>query len=639
MKVPLLPVNRKRIGKITQGRMYRVCTVYGLMFVAGLLLSYGLSYPALGLSFIAPGGGLLHYATGDAYMFLVHAGLFLAVQLTFLVALALWVATGNVIAPLLVWLLSGAWAATMQHAGHMHGQSWAAWGLPLAVGVAWLAYALFQRRVALRQVKNRDQLNQSLQGVETATTPVDENGLPVTRELTLEELAFSRYFYDRALQPVEGFEGFDKLDQFREAAFRYQIFYISNSLTLQSGVSTPAMRAYYDEAQDNLMQKMLLHPVWSYWQIENIWGNFNWDPNPLPDDNVMYTGWYAAAMGMYISTTGSEKYNAPGSLKLRNKNGEVAYTTSFPELCATLLDNFRRSDYTLFACEPKFIYPICSGFGATALKIHDRLYGSHYWAEIEDKYRHSLENEFITMDGRVTAIRCYRTGVSVPGLTSAMADAAASFYLNGYIPDLARRSWEVARNSLLSMKNARPVLKKAAWDKIDFGNYKRVPAATNGLFAMAAREMGDHDVADLLVQETNNTVANEIVNGVKHYKTVSVGGHAAMFGATLGRTNASHDIVSHGLPEEWINGPVLDKAKYPEVLVAKAVSDGQDLDLVLYPGTEIQQVSIEIAQLCPNEIYTVAGIFNSDVEADESGRLSLSLFLDGRSEVTIKRTV
>lgn len=636
MAVPSLLTNRTRFGQVTQGRIKRMLGFYAVLFITGLVLSHAMNAADIGLSLMIPGGGLLHYASGEFSMIALHLLFFVLVQFLFLIGLALWIATGNVIAPIFVWIASGVWAALMEHPGHFHGDGWAAWLVPLAVIVGFVALRLHHKRKGEQEAAKRDTLNQSMQGVVTAHTPLDENGLPKVRELTPDEIAFSRYFYDRALQPVDGFDGFDKLDQFREAAFRYQIFYLSNALSMKAMTCTPAMRAYHDEAQDNLMQKMVLHPVWSYWQIENIWGNLNWDDNPLPDDNVMYTGWYAAALGMYISNSGTDKYNAPGSLKLRNKKGEVAYTTSFPELCETLFKNFQRSDYTLFACEPKFIYPICSGFGATALKIHDRLYGSQYWAEIQAQYRDNLEKEFIAVDGRVTAIRCYRTGMSVPGLTSAMADAAASFYLNGYLPDIARRSWEVARNSLLTFVDGKPVLEKSAWDKIDFGNYRRVPAATHGLFAMAAREMGDDEIAETILKDVDNTVENTISNGVKHYKNVSVGGHAVLFGAALGRVNALHDGVAVGMPDEWINGPMLEKASYPEVQVAKAVNDGKALHLVMYPGTDKRMVDIEISQLTPNGSYQLEGISTETVQANSEGCLPLSIQLDGRSELHIK---
>ncbi len=38
-----------------------------------------------------------------------------------------------------------------------------------------------------------------------------------------------------------------------------------------------------------------------------------------------------------------------------------------------LADNFERSDFCLFPCEPNRIYTICNNFAGIALKTHDRL--------------------------------------------------------------------------------------------------------------------------------------------------------------------------------------------------------------------------------------------------------------------------
>jgi len=44
------------------------------------------------------------------------------------------------------------------------------------------------------------------------------------------------------------------------------------------------------------------------------------------------------------------------------------------------------------------------------------------------------------------------------------------------------------------------------------------------------------------------------------------------------RENTWRDMMYYDVPEAWHTGPVLAEAAYPDVLVAKAVSDGRDLD-------------------------------------------------------------
>ena len=60
----------------------------------------------------------------------------------------------------------------------------------------------------------------------------------------------------------------------------------------------------------------------------------------------------------------------------------------------------------------------------------------------------------------------------------------------------------------------------------------------------------------------------------------------AVVAPPLGRHDARDtDVVNRGNLPEWDRGPILEAVNYPEVLVARAVTDGDALHLVLRPGT------------------------------------------------------
>ena len=75
-------------------------------------------------------------------------------------------------------------------------------------------------------------------------------------ELTARQLQFQRYLLDRALQPLERFDGYDTVDQFRESAIRYQLNYSQWGLALAQYRCTPAFQGYVAEAQRRLIEKM-----------------------------------------------------------------------------------------------------------------------------------------------------------------------------------------------------------------------------------------------------------------------------------------------------------------------------------------------------------------------------------------------
>ena len=52
------------------------------------------------------------------------------------------------------------------------------------------------------------------------------------------------------------------------------------------------------------------------------------------------------------------------------------------------------------------------------------------------------------------------------------------------------------------------------------------------------------------------------------------------------RRNYWRDTIHRGPAAAVFSGPLLDEMDYPAVLVASTDTDGQDLRLVLYPGTE-----------------------------------------------------
>jgi hypothetical protein len=635
LKTPLISATKQVVGEITRSRLRRTWRIWFLTFVAGVTLSWlgdGIAQQSFGLGVLIPGGGFLLHASGaDA---LAHAGLFLGAVLSFLLALFIWVATGNLIAPVTVWVGTAVWSALMhQH----HAPTWD--GARILVPGLVIAVVLLLRRGGRRSAQvasqQRQDINHYLETSHTIVTTLNpQNGLPVVGEMPASSLPLMRFMLDRALQPVAEFNGFDRIDEFREAAKRYQICINSYSLSNQTYSHMPAFRGYMSEAQRRLSLKMQDHKVWKYWALENFWGNLTLDADPMPVDNIMYSGWYGTLLAMNQSNLGDTTFSQPGSIRLQHPSGKV-FAYSFSDMCELMYRNFRKSDFCLFPCEPRWIYPMCNNFGGLALKVHDRLHGSHYWSDIEAQYRKRLEDEFITVNGRITAIRCYRTGVTVPGLTSAMADAAAAYYMNPLFPDLARRSWEIIRHELLDIRGGHLNMKTNGWDKIDFGNYKPSMISTYGLLAGAAKEMGDLEACDLLLGRLDNEYPSTITDGVQHYTGASTGAHFVLHGARNMRPNAIHDMINVGMPKPWADGPLLDKVSYPDVLVTKAVSDGRALDIVLHPGRGGGRHAIGLAQLQRGRDYRMTGATEAIFTADARGEATLTLDIQGRTPLLI----
>ncbi|ROH89506.1 hypothetical protein ED208_10240 [Stagnimonas aquatica] len=653
--VATIPTSKGLAGPVTLARWRRTALVYLLVLLLGTALAWAgdAALASFGLGLVLPGGGFLMHA-GLGAGWLPHLGLLVASLGLFLLSLLLWVATGNLIAPVLVWLGSALAAAVMDHWPSTPWQTilqmcqtpeftlarlWTETRVWLPTGMLLLiaggAYSA-QRRLP-RQRADCARINAYLAEARTTVTRSlrPDNGLPLVQPVSTDDLALWRFLLDRALQPVQDFSGFDRIDEFREAAKRYQICNISYMLSMHAYIRAPAFRGYQAEAQERLSQKMMDHRVWSYWRLENLWGNLRADPNPFARDNIMYYGWYGGMLGLNLCLGNGAHYNQPGAIRLQHPSGRE-YRSSFGEICQIIRRNMQQSDYCLFPCEPRWIYPICNNFGALSLKCHDRRYGSHYWEEMRERYQRSLEDEFVGLDGRITAIRDHYTGMTIPALTATMADAVTALFLHPLLPEIAGRSWEIIRHDLIHFDDAGLRLSTRGWDHIDFGNYRRSPLSTYALVAASAREMGDDEVADRLLLRIEEEFPSQVIDGVRHYPGASVSSHAVIHAARILRGNGFHDLVEVGMPAAWAQGPMLESAPYPQVLVAAAVSDGQALELHLVAGTGPGRYPLELSQLRPGRQYRLRGLGEEQsLMADEQGRARLQVDLPAQAQLLI----
>ncbi len=101
------------------------------------------------------------------------------------------------------------------------------------------------------------------------------------------------------------------------------------------------------------------------------------------------------------------------------------------------------------------------------------------------------------------------------------------------------------------------------------------------------------------------------------------------------RTGDFRNSFVKGPPKSALAGPILAAATYPDVLVAKAFSRGQDLELVLHNGKAPGPQRLGIERLKAGATYRVTGAVVPTLTADAQGRAALSVQLDGRTAVRL----
>ncbi|KAM0361904.1 hypothetical protein ACHAO7_011742 [Fusarium culmorum] len=434
------------------------------------------------------------------------------------------------------------------------------------------------------------------------------------REIPEDLLKSLRWQLDLSFLDNDDWSAFDVIEQFQPAALRYQINEGIYTLAFANRFYTPSFRgSYLQEAQEKLIRKYCQEKTTNY--------------EPVLKDNIMLTGFYLLALEFYRAATLDDKFTKDGALVL-----EIDKTHRYPHsartLAKALIDNWSRSLYCLYACEPNWIYPFCNLSGINALKCFDTNEGTDNVSGLIDRFRKGYIEEFTDLDGTSVPIKNHLIGFVIPGLIGICNELSCSALTASPMPDVSARAYAFAKKEVLTLdKNGDltdiDCLKLA--DKMDPGRYKSSMVTFYAQALCAANSFGDVGVAkaiERLVEEDESLEKIE-EGGIITYNNVSVNMRSQLLRAKLMFHNGWKRMIEEPMPDLLKEGPILSNAKYPEVLVAKArTHDGDDLELVLYPGTEKKPVELGLSQLRVSTEYTVNG--ENRFKADADGKANIT---------------
>lgn len=611
-------------GPITRARKLRTRIIYALCVIVGLLpaaLGASAGWQAAGLGLLFPGAGF--FSVGGWALLLVPV--FLALYGLSLIA---WFGSGMISAPILIWLGSAALAA-----GLAGDNSWKA-GLPLTLAALVLYQvvgALRKRKANAATLARREErkvfLPDAVRAVESRATPAPPAD---QRELSLEEVQALRYNLDLALQPLDRFDGFQTIEQFQTSALRYQLNNIGYSLAVMQAIYTPNFQGYNNLAQRNAIEKALDKRVWGYWRWERLWGHFSPRFNPVGKDNIMLTGFLGLQTCLYMAATGDKRYAEPGSMTFRW--GKHAFAHDIHSIIRSIDDNYSRNAFCLYPCEPGWIYTPCNFMGMMALMVYDRLFGTALAAKHMPLFMQGLDREFTLADGDLIALRSEVTGSAIP---FPFGNEGQPLFINALAPERARKAWALARREYVVEKD--DGIEITGLEKgVDFGRYRKSPIGHLHHMLSSAGEMGDTQVVDEIVRLLSQLSGPQVVDGVFKYDCSSTTGTDLVRARILRKGDWSKTVIN-GADAVTRNGPVLTGAVYPDVLVAKAFSHGEDLELVLYAGKTDGAQQLTIERLQPGRGYSLQNAGKSvSFVADEHGVAQLDLTLAGRTQLLIQ---
>ncbi len=606
------------VGPVTRARLERMIGGYAVLAGLGAVLQLvsDARVHAFGLGLAMPGAGFLTWAgTGEPapLMAMAMAAVCFA---SFGVALILWFGTGNIVLPPVLWLASAMGAAAAgPWLGGGTGHDPAIGALPLAMSFAGLIALALVRAQPMRPAELPPMRAQTQRPLAVAG-PKGQIG-----ELDIDALRLKRLLLDRALQPVDAFDGFEWRDQFQTAAVRYQLNFMSYALALVQANHMPACQAYLATAQDNLRAKQGDHRIWRYWQYENAWGRLALSSDPVPRDNIMYTGFVAAQMVL------AENAGGPSGPLVLRRNGSEQARYGGAAMIDLLAAQYRDAPFGLLACEPNWIYPLCNAITATAIRGHDARHGTDHWAGIEARFREGLLGEFMTASGDLVPFRSSVTGIAPPALGGAVMQAFPSFFMNSLFPDVAAQQWD-RLTATLRQKG----MKRAFWP-IDVGNYGFSRASSYAASAAAAVEMGDAALAAELLAALDHECPRVTHDGAAHRPRASLWAHALELAARAGKTHGLRALVHR--PKLMVADPFLKAVCDRAILVARAVARHGALEAVFHPVAGAARSTITIGGLIPERFYRANGAETRSFRADAQGCAAIEIVAQRRTEVSV----
>ena len=618
-------------GPVTKKHKRRIWIEYAVMALIGLLpfiLDLSWAWKVAGAGLIVPGGGFL--AMGGVSGILLFL---LVVVIMLLIGLFPWWATGAQFMPFLVWWGTAALTATVW----LRDPKWGpVTGLILTLAAAVLYFIatrihnVRKRKAALARQKERLEFyKEEIPAEEAMAEPEVPDG---EFELTEEELRHEQYLFDTAFAPYGSFWGYNNIhsQQFSLNSLRYQTNLMLNTLQQIQCQYTPNFQGYAKEAQENLI-KFYTHPKsWRYWRLENIWGNLKFSGDPFKWDNVMMTGFFLVNVTMYTRNNGDKRYEEPGSITFKDKLGTYPY--DIHKIANRIVENWAGHDYTVYPCEPNFMYSLCNWKAIQSIISYDGIYGTTIWKDHELEVYNSFVREMTLPDGSSYLFKSGRTGVGM-NLPLPTAESFQIPMYNTGDPELARQTYAFFRQGTYKRDRDGTLIHKAI--PVDHGNFKLNYCDTAALAMMPAAEMGDreaYDAAKRTLDEKGEKIIEE--NGAVHFKCSSEV-NAALLQSMINTHNGWRRAVVDGPAACTKTGPLLTDAVYPDVLVAKAFSHGDDLELVLYPcNANGCDTTLGLSRLAAGKAYTVKET-GAQFIADENGEAKLVVTLAGRTPVTV----
>lgn len=352
----------------------------------------------------------------------------------------------------------------------------------------------------------------------------------------------------------------------------------------------------------------------------------------------MVSGYILLAAAIYQNVTRDDRYTKKDSMEFVITEG-ARYKYDLKSIADAVFRNMDTNPYSLYPCEPNWIYTICNFVGISGIIASDKVLGTDYGDRLKDRFSAALASEFSNADGTVLPIRSELTGFTIPGLAGAISDVAPSVFCGPYLPHIAHRHWALMKKENLHWTDdgKLEMTNLVGADNLDPGNYKSGRGFVRVAMASVASEYGDYKIRDELLRQVDEDhfPAYETRTGALKNKGLSTIGQASALRSRLGAHGDWIRLLTEGPPEHCFRAPILEEVPFPDVLVAKAYShDGESVELVLYNGKQPGIFTLGFKNMKSGRKYKLG---NETAIANSKGEASFSKTkVDGRTSLWLK---
>lgn len=208
----------------------------------------------------------------------------------------------------------------------------------------------------------------------------------------------------RLLEPATRYGNFlPSSGQISMDSYRYGIAFLSYYLALVQFHYLPAWPEGLQPRFTRLIQKMLLKPVWEFWEKRSQ-GAWNIEPGALPIQrrfypmekdpvrvrNIMYKGHLAHMLALYEKLYADLSFSEPGAITFVNGKDRFLYSTK--SLIDLMFRELVNHPVHCIECEPNLCFPECNQHAMLAFMLHDQNHGTEYFPTAKPLFMHWFDS-------------------------------------------------------------------------------------------------------------------------------------------------------------------------------------------------------------------------------------------------------